>query len=273
MSNPIHSSILRALFVAVKPLARALLRAGIGYREFADVAKAAFIHEASKEFGLRGRPTNISRVAVMTGITRKEVKSLRDQNIQNSFSGSISESPASIVLSRWFSDSRFCDSSGDPKILSYDDVDDSFTQLIRTYAGDIPPGAMRSELKRVGAIIELPDKKLRVVKRYFVPTGVDDRLMIGLVDVAGPSLETLAHNCDPNRKASPRIHRVASFDNVPRSLLPLIESEATLRLGELAESFDSYLLNVSEIPCQAEDVPKSGIQAGIGLFYFERPID
>lgn len=274
MSNPIHSSILRALFVAVKPLARALLRAGIGYREFADVAKAAFIHEASKEFGLRGRPTNISRVAIMTGIARKEVKNLRDQNIHESFSSPLSESPASVVLSRWFSDPRFCDSSGAPKILNYDDADDSFTHLIRIYAGDVPPGAMRSELKRVGAITELPDRKLKIVKRYFVPTGVDDRFSIGLGDVVGASIETLAHNCNPSRKTSPRIHRVASFDNVPCSFLPAIQSEAASRLGELADSFDSYLVNACATTAQADnDLPKSRIQAGIGVFYFERPIN
>jgi hypothetical protein len=257
----------------VKPLARALLRAGIGYREFADVAKAAFVHEASNEFGLRGRPTNISRVAVMTGITRKEVKSVRDQSIHKSFSWPISESPASIILSRWVSDSRFCDSRGAPKILNYEDADDSFTQLIRTYAGDIPPGAMRSELKRVGAISELPDKKLKIVKRYFVPTGLDDRFLIGLVDVTGASLETLAFNCNPRRTTSPRVHRVASFDNVPRSALPLIQAEASVRLGELAERFDGYLVNACEAGQHAADISKSGIQAGIGLFYFERSID
>lgn len=271
MSNPIHSSILRALFVAVKPLARALLRAGIGYREFADVAKAAFIHEASREFGLRGRPTNISRVAVMTGITRKEVKSLRDQNVDESFSLPISESPASIILSRWFSDSRFCDSRGVPRILSYDGNDYSFTELIRSYGGDIPPGAMRSELKRVGAVSELPDKRLQVVKRYFVPTAVDDRLLIGLVDVAGASLETLAYNCNPNRNSAPRVHRVASCDNVPRSLLPLIQQEASLQLGKLAENFDDYIVRQCEL-VRNVDIPKSDIQAGIGLFYFERPL-
>ncbi len=272
MSSPLQSGILRALFVALKPLARALLRAGVGYREFADVAKAAFIQEASSEFGLRGRPTNTSRVAVMTGITRKEVKRLRDKNIDDLLSGPITESPASIILSRWFGDLRFCDSRGMPKILDYAGHDNSFVQLVAAYAGDIPAGAMKAELKRVGAIEELPGKKLAILKRYFVPTGLDDRLIIGLVDVAGASLSTLAFNCDLNRKKPARYHRVAGIDDAPLNALHLIEAEANERLGEFAEKFDSFLINT----CSSEPdkrIPRSGIQVGIGLYYFEREID
>ena len=78
MSSPLQNKILKALFVALKPLAKSMLRAGIGYREFSDIAKAAFVLEASEGYGLRGRATNISRVAIMTGIARKEVKKVRD---------------------------------------------------------------------------------------------------------------------------------------------------------------------------------------------------
>ena len=71
--------VLRALLVALKPIAKMLLRNGIGYREFAEIAKSAFVDVATSEYGLRGRPTNISRVAVMTGVTRKEVRRIRDK--------------------------------------------------------------------------------------------------------------------------------------------------------------------------------------------------
>jgi len=74
MQNTMQRQILNALLVALRPLARALLRAGIGYREFAEISKSAFVDIATKDYGLRGRPTNISRVAVMTGLTRKEVR-------------------------------------------------------------------------------------------------------------------------------------------------------------------------------------------------------
>ena len=68
MQNDIQRQILSAFLVALRPIAKILLRFGIGFREFAEISKTAFVDVASREYGLRGRPTNISRVAVMTGL-------------------------------------------------------------------------------------------------------------------------------------------------------------------------------------------------------------
>ena len=80
MQNDIQRQILGAILLVLKPLARALLRAGVGYREFSEIAKTAFVETATVDYGLRGRPTNISRVAVMTGLTRKEVRRIRTKS-------------------------------------------------------------------------------------------------------------------------------------------------------------------------------------------------
>ena len=58
MRDNIQRQILDALLVALRPLARALLRVGIGYREFAEMSKTAFVDVATTDYGLRGRPTN-----------------------------------------------------------------------------------------------------------------------------------------------------------------------------------------------------------------------
>ena len=79
MNNNSKSAPLLALLKALMPIARLLMKCGVGYREFAEIAKCAFVDVATQDYGLRGRPTNISRVAVMTGLTRKEVKRLRDK--------------------------------------------------------------------------------------------------------------------------------------------------------------------------------------------------
>lgn len=66
MSSPVQKKILDALLMTLRPLARALLRSGIGYREFSDMAKVAFVNVAADDYGLRGRATNTSRIAVIT---------------------------------------------------------------------------------------------------------------------------------------------------------------------------------------------------------------
>jgi len=266
MASPLQTKILKALFVALRPLARALLKSGIGYKEFSDVAKVAFITEATACFGVRGRETNISRVAVMTGISRKQVKHFRDSSLQQFFGEDLRESPASVVLSRWHSEVDFCDSEGLPRILDYNDGEHSFASLVSRFVGDIPPGAIRAELRRVGAVEELDESRLKVLKRYFVPTGIDERLIVGIEDVVGADLSTLAYNCDIENHGSPRFHRVTSIDGLDADKLHIVQAEAQKRLSQLSDSFDDYLIQMASTK-KPNSEPEN--QVGIGLYYYE----
>ena len=62
MENP-KIVALKAFRLFFRPLAQMLLRAGVNWREVAELGKATFVEVATREFGIRGRPTNISRVA------------------------------------------------------------------------------------------------------------------------------------------------------------------------------------------------------------------
>jgi len=104
MSDDIQRQILGAFLVVLKPIARILLRFGIGFREFSEIAKTAFVDVASTDFGIRGRPTNISRVAVMTGLTRKEVRRLRDKISEGEHTVVVKPTPMWDILHYWHAD-------------------------------------------------------------------------------------------------------------------------------------------------------------------------
>lgn len=192
MSSPVQKEMLHAYHRILLPLARLLLRTGIGFKEFGKIAKMAFVQAATEDYGIRGRPTNISRVAVMTGLTRKEVKAIRDKGWETR--GSEDERwwhtnfPPSDILHFWYTDPDFLDSEGTPIPLPISGDFPSFTDLTRRYAGDIPPGAMRVELKRSGSIVEDNNGLVRPVKRYCVPFDLD----LQFVQTIGFSLSRLA---------------------------------------------------------------------------------
>ncbi len=173
------------------PLVRLLLRTGISFREFAKLAKMAFVQAATEDYGIRGRPTNISRIAVMTGLTRKEVKSIRDIGWQ--YSAKLNEDwwetnfPPSDILHFWYTDLDFCGSDGQPRELPFSGEFPSFTDLTSRYAGDIPPGAMRVELKRTKSVEENAGGMLRPIKRYCIPYDLD----IHFVQTIGYSLSRI----------------------------------------------------------------------------------
>ena len=149
---------------------------------------------ATNDYGLRGRPTNISRVAVMTGLTRKEVRRVRDKSSAGEATLVLRSTPMEAILHRWHSEEEFLTESGSPKILQFDGEGPTFSKLVRQFGGDIPPGAMRTELKRIKAVVELEDGSLQVLKRNVSGLDVHDRLINGLAKVIYPAALTLAHN-------------------------------------------------------------------------------
>lgn len=265
MSEAIKTKILKALFVAIKPIAKSLLRSGIGYKEFSTIAKSAFVKVATDDYGLRGRPTNISRVAIMTGITRKEVGKIRERNLDFVAEISINESPMSVLLHHWSFDPAYTDNDGKPKDLQYEGVN-SFVSLVSACVGDIPPGAIRTELLRAGCISELDNKVIRQEKRVFIPEDIDDRLVLGFDSSINSLADTVAFNCNPLRKSKPRFQRLVSLEGLPVDRLADIQATASSKLQTICDDFEGYLFLEEE---KAHDEPASDIQVGIGLYYYE----
>jgi len=76
----IRARLLHACYSFMVPVARFLLRSGISFTEFSEVTRMAFVEVASRDYGLRGTTTNVSRVAALPGISRKEDTGLRRLN-------------------------------------------------------------------------------------------------------------------------------------------------------------------------------------------------
>lgn len=268
MQHTIQRQILEALLVALRPLARALLRAGIGYREFAEISKTAFVDIATKDYGLRGRPTNISRVAVMTGLTRKEVRRLRDKSDSGQGTLVVRSTPMAEILHRWYTDDDYLDQNGTPNALDFSGDDSSFSGLVRKHGGDIPPGAMRTELKRIEAVTELPDGKLKVLKRNVSGLDVHDRLITGMAKNVYPALLALAHNTDTNNDEENWVLRVAATKHVRTSDMSRLRRISADRLREFVESIDDLFVAYETLyEGEEQDSPDKAV--GVGVFYFE----
>jgi len=273
MRDDIQRQILGAFLVVLKPVARILLRYGIGFREFSEIAKTAFVDVASSDFGLRGRPTNISRVAVMTGLTRKEVRRLRDKISEGKDTVIVKPTPMWDILHYWHADREFLDSTGRPAKLPFAGENSSFSSLVRHYGGDIPPGAMRTELKRVGAIAEDEEGNLSVLKRTFRPKGDHESLVASLVHGVYPLIATVSHNTDPDRVGPTWTQRIAFTQAVRKDDVPRIKRITADRIGAFAESIDDLFIAYETLN-EPETTKDEKTTLAVGVFYFEdREID
>jgi len=269
MAENEQSKILSAFQLVLRPVVKILLRYGIGYNEFAEIVKTAFVDVSTTEFGIRGRPTNISRVAVMTGLTRKEVRRLRTKIESGECSVTVKSTPITEILHRWHADSEFLDSDGRPATLAFSGERGSFSSLVRKYGGDVPAGAMRTELKRVGSIGEDKKGNLSVRLRSFWPSDKAGKLESSLVHHVYPMLSTVAHNTEIESEGNGNTFpQYAAYSiNIDTKDRPKLKRMCSDRLLNLAESFDDLFI-AYESSRDAQD-SKQTAPIMVGLYYFE----
>jgi hypothetical protein len=274
MTGDVQERLLAAVYTCLRPLARILLRSGVSYRQFADVAKRAFVFESFAEKDSRGRPINTSRVAVRTGLSRKEVRKLLETSLEivGSSSGvTLNHSgPPAKVLHAWHMDRRFLSDNGTPLDLPFDNGAPCFCDLVRAVAGDVPPGAVRAELKRAGAIVDLEDGLVRVVKRYFVPGNFDEKAITVISGILFPLTAGIDHNANPVRNADGFIQRFAYSDRVDAANVPVFRKWARIEATQFIESIDDWLAKNEQR--ERPDVDRGDERiVGVGVFYYEGP--
>lgn len=249
------------------PLARMLLALGVGYREFSEITKSSFVAAASRDYGLRGRPTNTSRVAVMTGLTRKEVKRLKDE-LARPIKSPSKMGPASMILHFWHKDPDFLSREGDPLDLAKEGAKPSFQALVKEYGGDVPAGAILNELKRTGCVIEVPSGRLRVIDRYFVPVGAEQKF----IDAVAFSLEnicdTMAKNVASHHSDKVMFERHVWSDRLRETQQRQFEELSVTKARALLEMLDDWLA-ANEDPSPPTDRDTEPGRIGLGVYYFD----
>src|SRR5256884_8537033 len=102
MASASITQVLAAARQWLKPLVHVLVRCGVTWKDFAEHAKTAYVEVATEQFCKRGRPTNVARTAVLTGLARREVRKQRERldSTPHSWSGFVTK--CSLVLSAWY---------------------------------------------------------------------------------------------------------------------------------------------------------------------------
>jgi hypothetical protein len=163
--------LLTAVRRLLRPLVRLLLRFQVTYPAFATLVKSVFVEVVDEEFGLEGRSPTLSRVTLLTGIYRKEVKRLREE-LASEHAPPAEPSLGALIVSRWAGAREFTDSEGRPLPLerSAGEGDHpSFNDLVQSVSRDIRPRSVLDEWLRLGVVeIDAADR-VRLRADAFVP--------------------------------------------------------------------------------------------------------
>ena len=117
--------VLAAVLRLMRPVVRLLLRHGVQHRSFAVALKQVFLQAAQDELKSRGMSSTDSAITVLSGVHRRDVRTLlRDAPHSSGLGLSMPAGLASEVVGRWLSDRRYRQRNGQLRIYACALTDD-----------------------------------------------------------------------------------------------------------------------------------------------------
>jgi hypothetical protein len=253
----------------LRPLIHVMLSCGVTWREFAELSRTTYVQVASDNFGKRGRPTNVSRTAILTGLARRDVRKQRRLLAKASkpLTGYVTK--ASLVLSAWHLNPKFRDPKGKPAILRMEGSGKTFSALIESAGGtDVKASTLLKELVSAGAVRVRRDGRLQAVLRDYIPHSMDEQLIRLWGTVIADVATTYVHNLTRTQKGGRRFERSAVNQQMPLSAIEeyqrLLDSEGQ-RFLELIDTW----LTARQRTVRSGKSAEPTVRLGVGLYQIQ----
>lgn len=199
---------------------RALIAQGVTAPALYRIVKQTYVEVAVDDLG---DAATDSRVNVVTGVHRRDVKEFRTGDQSDSNETQRKVSILLTVVGRWMSDPMFTE-NGRPRVLPRFAADGpSFETLVQSVSRDIRPRTVLDELTRQG-IAELEDDMVRLLSEGLVGSADTDQKLHFFAFNLGDHMQAAVDNLLSD--APEFLERAVFYNNLEASSVAAIEAEA-----------------------------------------------
>lgn len=257
--------------VTMRPFIRLLLRYGVGYGDFSAIVKELFVEVADEHFRIDGRKQTISRISVLTGITRREIKKILSETPDTKGEYFIFNHAARIITS-WLHDKEFQDCDGKAAGLATGiDGPGTFNALVRKYGNNTPSRAILDELIRVGAVETDDNGVAKMLSLGYVPTKDSQEMLSLSLQSVADHISTIDYN-DTHKPADSRLQLTVNYDNVTDDGVEVFKQISQAKSKEILLFLDRFLSTQDRDSNQSIDGTGTN-RTGLGIFYYEEARD
>ena len=260
MGQEVKDHLRRALSLMFKPLVRLLIAQGVTHAEFSETAKEVYVEVALRHFEDEGK-VNKSRIAILTGLTRKEVKNVIDRALTSGYNEKTYSRPAR-VLTGWYSDPAFQGPYGIPLEIPYESPEEgapSFVKLVKQYSGDMAPRQMLNQLLESGSVVEV-EGRFKVVSRTFTHAKLSASLIQRLGSVGYRVFSSAAKNIDKEDSRTGQFDRmVFADDGCTEEVIELFDQYIKERGQAFLEDLDVWFSSRKDLNKPGEPRKDTGL--------------
>jgi len=257
----------QAIVRLLRPLVRVLIAHGLTFPMLAQLLKDIYVDVAEEAFPLSGKAQTDSRLSLLTGVHRKDVRALRGR-------GRAGDRPSPVVsrnaqmMAIWAGAPDYLDARGRPRALPRTGGRPSFEGLAESVSKDIRPRVVLDEWQRLGLVRIDEHERVHLNNVAFVPR--DD--FADLAYYFGRNLRdhiaASGHNLVGNKP--PMLERAVYYEKLtPQSIDELATS--TRELG--SQALVAINQKAFELAGRDANAPDASQRMTFGIYFFSAPDD
>ena len=217
--NEPPKSVVKAVSRLLRPLVGLLISKGITYPQLSNILKSLYVDSADENFHVDRKRQTDSRISLITGVHRKDVKRLRSETPETTATPS-TPSIGAQLMGLWLGSSDYLDDEGSPLALPRSKPQDgavSFEGLVESVSKDLRPRTVLDEWLRLGLVTVDKDNIVRLNSAAFVPDTDLDQLAHYFGRNSHDHIAAAAHNL--LGKDTPYLERSVFYDGLtPQSV-------------------------------------------------------
>ncbi|MFZ4481818.1 MAG: DUF6502 family protein [Rhodoferax sp.] len=264
----------QAVSLVLQPLARLMIDHGLQLPSMIELLKTALVQEALAAYGLAGKGNSDTRIALLTGVHRKDVKRLREAPVSAEPASPMVPVAASVVA-RWISEPRFLNANQSPRALARtprrgNAGEPDFTTLVAEVSSDLGARAVLDELERLGVVERQGDDFVALRSSAFVPhEGLRESFHFLAASVSD-HLSAAVHNLAPDRSEPLMLDQSAFSQNLSAEQAAQLQQQARRLWAGVLKHF-LQTATVAEQRSQGIAGPAHRIRFGVYFFDSVQP--
>ena len=216
MSTISRELLLDCLCSLLRVVVRFCLRHGLKLQDVVECAKRTYVELAVIQLEQSEQKPTKTRIAVMTGVHRRDIMQLLDPRAAHRMSRDL----VTRVIGQWQTDQRFVSRVGQPRVLSIAGDDSEFERLVISVSKELSPATVLFELERVGAVSHSP-RGIKLAVQTYTPVGD----AVAGFDILSNDLHDLIVTVEENifeTNSEPNTHVRTVYDNIAPQAIPEI---------------------------------------------------
>jgi hypothetical protein len=261
------SAALRRLF---RPVVRLLIARSVGFPLAATALRSLYVEVAEEEFPVAGKRQTDSRISLLTGVHRKDVKRLRGERHRDTRTPAAA-SLGTRLITRWMTEPEYLDADGKPRPLprvAREPGGPSFESLVRALSTDIRPRAILDEWQHRGLVHVGDDGDVTLDVDAFIPPQGSQAMTHFFSRNLHDHIAAAVHNM--LGEGAPFLERSVNYNNLGADAVEELTTLARQRGMELLKE-----LNARAAKLQKRDSgkPASSHRVNVGVYLYSEDED